>query len=162
MKGPSYLHILLLLCAACTKPDKSDLYETVKLNAKNYLTQNLTDTSNYEPVGFSGPDSIVQSYRNDKIYQQFDDSIIEVEAIRFREMGENFKLFQQRKASGFYDKKQAYFKRKRDSVANVIEPEFIGYKLEHHFKTADISGVKTLKKYTFLFDEKGKLLNVLK
>ncbi|MEO6151415.1 MAG: hypothetical protein ABIN95_11140 [Mucilaginibacter sp.] len=162
IKESNYIFFLFVFCAACTGPGKPTLYKTVKLNAQNYLIKHLNHASHYEPVSFSGLDSIVQSYRNNKIYLQFDDSVTEVEAVRFREMGENFKLFKQREESGFYDSRQAYFKRKRDSVAGVIEPEFVGYKIEHQFKAADSTGVRILKKYVFCFDEDGNLLSVLK
>ena len=158
MKGQRYLFILILLSAACSGPDKAALKST----AKNYLAKNLTHFTSYEPVAFRGPYKIVESYLNDKTYIQLDDSIMEVEAARFREMGENFKLFQQRKASGFYEKKQAYFKKQQDSIAKRIKPRFTGYKLEHYFKTTDTLGITVLNKYVFCFDPKGKLTQVLK
>lgn len=168
MKGPYCLIILILLLAACSNPDNKkpantiDLTAITKKTAKEYLAKNSKYLKNYQPIAFGGLDSIVESHLNNKNYIQLGDSIMEIEAIRFREMGENWKLFLKRKESGFYENKQARFKKSQDSIARLIVPKFTGYTLEHRFKTTDSTGEVKLNKYVFCFDEQGELDTVLR
>ncbi|GAA4328544.1 hypothetical protein GCM10023149_32620 [Mucilaginibacter gynuensis] len=163
MKGTGYIFILILLFAACTGNRKPVLKADLKDSARHYLIKTLPNPASYKPLAYTDFDSIFYSYRNDKTYMRFDDSIMEVEAVRFRDMGENWNLFLERKNTGFYDKKQAYFKKLRDSVARHVQPRFTGYKLKHQFKIADTTtGDTVLNTYVFCFDTDGKLTNVLK
>jgi hypothetical protein len=163
MKGKRYSFITLLLLTACTKrPDNTAITHIVESKAQKYLAKTLPDPKSYKPIAFSPLDSIMLSHLNDKNYIRLDDSIMEVEAVRFREMGENWTLFEQRKASGYYEKKQALFKKQQALIARRVKPRFAGYKLEHEFKAVDTSGDTVINKYVFCFDPKGNITKVLK
>ncbi|RCH54284.1 hypothetical protein DJ568_13390 [Mucilaginibacter hurinus] len=162
MKVNNIAFMLIMFCAACVHPGNEDLNKMLRTKAQQYLKTQLTDSSFYHPVSFSSPDSIMYSYLNDVVYLQYDDSVSEVEATRFREMGENFALYKQREKTGYYNSRLAYFKGKRDSVANTIEPDFAGYNLEHQFKTVSSTGDSVIRKYIFCFDKNGNLFNVIK
>ncbi|RYY37445.1 MAG: hypothetical protein EOP46_02580 [Sphingobacteriaceae bacterium] len=133
-----------------------------KTNARKYLQNYLTNFSTYKPIAFGELDSIVESHLNDTQYIRLDDSIMEIEALRFRDMGENFPLFKYRDTSGWYVDKQSFFKKQRDSIAQTITPRFAGYKLEHEFLATDTNGSIKFNKYIFCFDKEGKLLRVIK
>ncbi|RVU00040.1 hypothetical protein EOD41_13835 [Mucilaginibacter limnophilus] len=160
MRYPLPLFILFL-AVACTGPTKQ-LNKTAQHNAQKYLQNYLTDFSSYKPVSFSKLDSIMESHLNNEEYIRLDDSVMEMEAIRFRDMGEDFKLYKQRETTGWYTKKQNNFKHLQDSIARKVKPRFSGYKLEHEFMAADTTGKSTLNNYIFCFDEEGRLLKVIK
>lgn len=164
MKGKRNLFLtLLLLAAACTpRPDDSAITKIAETKAKKYLAKNLPHPQSYQPLAFSPIDSIMLSHLNDTNYMRLDDSIMEVEAVRFREMGENWPLFVQRKESGFYEKKQAIFKKQQAIIAKRVKPRFAGYKLEHAFKAVDTTGDTVINNYIFCFDTEGNITRVLK
>ncbi|MCC8409703.1 hypothetical protein LJ707_12255 [Mucilaginibacter sp. UR6-1] len=155
---PLYCLIIGLFTSACTGKKINDhTVATANANAKQWAAKNLADTPGYKPLGFDGPDSIILSYRNDSAYIRLEDSIMQIEALRFQEMGENFKLFNERKESGYYERKQAGFRKLQAGIIKKVKPQFIGYKIEHHFTVTDSSGAALLNKYVLYFDRQGNL-----
>ncbi|MCD8740449.1 hypothetical protein LT679_07530 [Mucilaginibacter roseus] len=155
--------LITLFAAACSnKKVDEHTAAAINSNAKKWVAKNLADTPGYKPVNFSSIDSIVLSYRNDSAYIRLEDSIMQIEALRFQEMGENFKLFTARKQSGYYEKKQAGFRQQQIAIMNTMKPKFVGYKLDHHFTVTDSSGAALLNKYILCFDRDGNLTGVLR
>ncbi|WP_345331945.1 hypothetical protein [Mucilaginibacter defluvii] len=163
MRLPFCLLLLTILAAACSNEKVDEhIAATIDSNAKNWVVKNLADKPGYKSVNYSRIDSIVLSYRNDSAYIRLEDSIMQIEALRFQEMGENFKLFNERKESGYYEKKQAEYRKKQERIKQKVEPNFIGYKVDHHFTVTDSSGAALLNKYILCFDKNGNLTRVIR
>lgn len=160
---PLYFLLLSIFAAACTSKKTNDHAVVVtNANAKKWVTQNLADTPGYKSLDFSKPDSIILSYLNDSAYIRLEDSVTQIEALRFQEMGENFKLFNERKESGYYDKKQAGFRKLQTAIIKRVKPKFVGYKVDHHFTVKDSTGAELLNKCVLCFDRSGNLTRVVR
>lgn len=155
------LILALLFIIACTG-NRTDIAVLARQKVHAYLSAHIPHIAGYRAVSTTAPDSIVKSYLNDKTYLRLEDSVMEIEAIRFREMGENFALYKQRETQGWYQKRQQFFKIQQDSVVKTCAPRFAGYKVEHRFIAANNNGSQVLNTYVFCFTKKGKLKRVIK
>lgn len=160
---PLFCLVALVALAACSNPKQDDkAIAAAQTNAQKWTTTHLADTPGYKPVGFSEMDSIILSYQNDSAYIRLDDSIMEVEALRFREMGENFKLFNERKESGYYENKQAGFRKLQAGIIKKVKPKFVGYKIDHQFTVTDSTGAELVNTLVLCFDRDGNLTKVMR
>ncbi len=162
MKRNFSILVTLLLCCACTNRHDTAAKIIAQANAQNWISVNLRNINGYQPLLFTHPEPIILSYQNDLYYKRLDDSIMQVEALRFQEMGENFRLYRQRETNGFYAQKQKVFRNEQQRIAKKVKPRLVGYKIAHEFMTRDTLGWQKQEKLVLCFDVHGKLQEVMR
>lgn len=154
--------LFCLFCASCTTPEK----EAQKI-IKDELYSTMNDFNSYEPISFSGLDSLFSTYEMDSAYIKN-----EKLKIKFKELSDfaEIRIKENRTDPEYMSKdgksridmsifvaniiyEKEWYKLMRDSILSNFKPKFIGFKMLHKFREKNSIGATMINERVFYFDE---------
>ena len=155
------LYGLLILMSACSSPEKK-----AKKLIKNELYLTINDFKSYEPVSFSGLDSLFSTYEMDSNYiknEKLKITLKEYSKVCEQRFQENRNDIIYSSRGGEWAKdisivvvnivfEGSWYQKTHDTIIKNFKPKFIGYKMTHKYRAKNAIGGTSIDERIFYFD----------